>query len=106
MIVAHHITVMPNPIDARCTACGATFPRVEATTETENELACPACGCSVVRGIPAQHTTLLRRENASCGSCGATFSRTEAITETKGELACPSCGANDVRAAEDSDRSE
>lgn len=101
--MSFHITVMPKPINARCTACGATFPREEATTGTENELACPACGCSVVRGIPEQHTTLIRQENAWCGSCGATFSRTEAITETKGELACPSCGANDVRTAEDPD---
>lgn len=97
MVVSSHITVMPNPINARCTDCGATFPREEATTETENALACPACGCSVVRGIPAQRTTLIRQENAWCGSCGATFSRTETVTETKGELACPSCGANDVR---------
>lgn len=82
MVVSHHITVMPKPIDARCTACGATFPREEATTETETELACPACGCSVVRGIPEQHTTLIRQENARCGTCGATFSRTEAVTET------------------------
>lgn len=64
MVVSSHITVMPNPINARCTDCGATFPREEATTETENALACPACGCSVVRGIPAQHTTLVRQENA------------------------------------------
>lgn len=94
-------TGMPNPINARCTACGATFPREEATTETENRLSCPACGCSVVRGIPEQHTTLTQRENARCGSCGATFSRSEATTETKGELACPVCGANDVRTLED-----
>ncbi|MCL7417556.1 MAG: hypothetical protein M8354_06920 [Halalkalicoccus sp.] len=99
------ITTMSNPINARCTACGATFPRGEATTDTENELACPACGCGIVRGIPAQHTTLTKHESARCGSCGATFPRSEAVTETKGELACPECGANDVRTVENSDAS-
>ncbi|MFC6906403.1 hypothetical protein [Halalkalicoccus tibetensis] len=92
-----YVMTMPSPINARCTACGATFPRSDATTDTENELACPACGCGVVRGIPEQHSSLEKRENARCGSCGATFARSEATTETKGELACPACGANDVR---------
>lgn len=91
---------MADRIDARCTACGATFPRSEAVTGTENELACPACGCGVVRGIPGQHNRLMQRENARCGSCGATFSRSEAVTETKGELACPACGESDVRTIE------
>lgn len=88
---------MAGRINARCTACGATFPRTEATTETENRLACPACGCPVVRGIPDQHTRLTQQANARCGSCGATFSRSEATTETKGKLACPVCGESDVR---------
>jgi DNA-directed RNA polymerase subunit RPC12/RpoP len=88
---------MADRIDARCTVCGATFPREEATTDTENELSCPACGCSVIRGIPDQHTRLTQRDNARCDACGATFPRSETTTETKGELACPICGANDVR---------
>lgn len=88
---------MDHSIDARCTSCGATFPRREAATETEGQLACPACGCPVVRGIPAQHTDLGRHVNARCGACGATFARSEATTEVKGELACPDCGAAEVR---------
>lgn len=97
---------MRNPINARCTACGATFPRSEATTETENKLACPACGCPVVRGIPEQHTRLTQRENAQCGACSAAFPRSDAVTETKGKLVCPACGANDVRTVEDPGRNQ
>lgn len=91
---------MGTAINAACTACGATFPREEATTGSANELSCPACGCGVVRGIPAQHTALTERDSARCGACGTAFPRSEAKTETKGRLACPDCGANDVRTVE------
>lgn len=93
---------MAKQIDARCTACGATFLRDDATTEFDNKLACPACGCGVVQGIPTQHNALIQQENARCGACGATFSRSESVTETKGRLACPVCGENDVRTIDES----
>lgn len=93
---------MENPINARCTGCGATFPRDESTTEFENKLSCPSCGCGVVRSIPEQHTAMGRHENARCSACGATFSRSEAVTETKGELACPACGETDIRTIDES----
>lgn len=84
---------MTGRIDASCLDCGAMFPREEAATGGEYELACPACGASAVRGIPAAHTALVARANTRCGACGSTFPRSEAETATKGVLACPVCGS-------------
>lgn len=84
---------MARRIDASCLDCGAMFSREEAATDTKNELACPACGGSRVRGIPAQHSALTARANTRCGSCESAFPRSESETPTKGVLACPVCGS-------------
>jgi DNA-directed RNA polymerase subunit RPC12/RpoP len=84
---------MSRRIDASCLGCGAMFSREEAVTDTENELSCPVCGASEVRGIPAQHSALTARANTRCSACKATFPRSEAETATKGVLACPVCGS-------------
>lgn len=80
-------------IDARCLACGATFPRGAAERPGEEGLVCPACGHTGIRGIPEQHTALETRTNTRCTACGATFPREQAATPTKGVLACPVCSA-------------
>lgn len=74
-----------------CTACGVTFPR-EAATETGGRIACPVCGCSAVRKVPAAHAAVRGRVTARCTACGATFPREDAATEVQGVLACPECG--------------
>lgn len=93
---------MAERIDAMCAECGATFPREEARAGGPNDLACPVCDASVVRGVPEGHHSLYATANARCGACGSTFSRREAMTEIKGVLACPVCGStSDVRLADD-----
>jgi DNA-directed RNA polymerase subunit RPC12/RpoP len=84
---------MAGPLDTGCTECGAVFPRSEARRGTDGGLACPACGASVVRGVPKQYTALTTRANTRCAACGSTFPRGEAETDVKGVLACPVCGS-------------
>lgn len=79
---------MKTTINAACTACGATFPRESATTEFENMLSCPSCGCSVIRAIPSGRTALTKRANIHCASCGATFPR----HRLNADPSCPVCG--------------
>lgn len=69
------------------------FPRSEAAEGSDEGLECPACGTTVVRGIPEQHSALTAAASTRCGACGSTFPRGEAETDVKGVLACPVCGS-------------
>lgn len=84
---------MTGRINASCLDCGAMFPREVAVTGKANELACPACGASAVRGVPEQHAALTTQANTRCRACDSVFPRSEAETPTKGVLACPVCGS-------------
>ncbi len=87
---------MTSPSTAECVGCGATFQRQTAVTGRENELECPECGHSVIRGVPTVRATQRDQVTTECLGCELRFPRHEAVTETKGILACPRCGSTDI----------
>ncbi|MFC6718071.1 hypothetical protein ACFQHN_10845 [Natrialbaceae archaeon GCM10025896] len=95
---------MSIPSNAACTDCGAVFPRRTAETERGNDLECPECGHTVIRGVPTVRGTEATDGAVTCLDCGAVVPRADAVTKTKGVLACPVCGSTALKASVDDTR--